>query len=212
MNRLRSTENSDTRTDPIFRSIFGKQWELLPPAIKKHYANRPYSADKVIVEGKLDVICSSYMKLLRPFYRMLGSIPAVTEYRVPVTVSFDSSSDSKAFHFNRAFHFKNRNSYSFRSRMVQTRGNEVIEIMRFGICWRMQYLWEEGKVILQHKGYALNFFGCFLPLPITFFLGRGDAEETPVDDDHFDMNVKITHPWFGEVYSYTGRFKITKTL
>ncbi|VAW75752.1 hypothetical protein MNBD_GAMMA15-2465 [hydrothermal vent metagenome] len=206
------TEHSAPHTDPIFRSIFGKQWDLLPQVMKKHYANRPYSTDKVTVEGELDVICRSYMKLLRPFYRILGSVPAVTEYRVPVTVSFDSSFDTNAFHFNRTFHFRNRNPYSFRSRMVQTRGNEVTEIMRFGICWRMRYLWGNGKVTLQHKGYALNVFGYFIPLPITFILGRGDAEETPVDDDHFDMNVKITHPWFGEVYSYAGRFRVIKSL
>lgn len=210
--KIAQIDNLDKNATPIFRAIFGEHWDALPPVIKRHYANRPYSTDKVIVEGVLDVTCSSYMKLLRPFYRLLGTIPAVTENQAPVTVHFDSSPNSKAFHFNRIFHFRNRSAYAFRSCMVQVSGNEVIEIMHFGVCWRMQYSWADGKVTLRHKGYALKALGHFIPLPITCILGRGDAEEIAVDDDHFDMNVRITHPLFGEVYSYAGRFEVTQSL
>ncbi len=149
------------------------------------------------------------MNLLRPFYRVLGSIPAVSANDVPVKVNFDSSTNTKAFHFNRIFHFHSK-PYQFHSRMLQVNGSEVIEVMRFGICWRMNYGWDGEQVTLRHKGYALNFFGYFLPLPITPLVGRGDANEMAIDDDYFDMKVKITHPVFGIVYSYGGRFKVTR--
>lgn len=210
LRRLKKTkiDNLDLKSTPIFADIFGQNWDSLPNVLQKHYANRPYSNDRVTVEGRLDVSCRSYLHLLRPFYRIVGSVPAVTEKNVPVTLHFESTPDTKAFHFNRIFYFSRTKPYRFESRMQQVCGNEVIEIMRFGMCWRMHYGWDGEKVTLRHKGYALKIFEYYLPLPITLLIGRGDANETAVDDDHFDVDVSITHPLFGIVYSYSGRFKV----
>lgn len=79
----------------------------------------------------------------------------------------------------------------------------------FGICWRMNYLWEDNKVILRHKAYALKTFNHFIPLPVTWLLGRGDAEEWAIDDNTFAMRATITHPLPGKVYEYKGRFKVS---
>ena len=38
---------------------------------------------------------------------------------------------------------------------------------------------------------------------------KGYAEEIAVDDNTFHMNTHISHPWWGKVYEYKGRFKIT---
>lgn len=182
--------------EPIFKSIFGAAWDNLPPVMKKHYANRPYTDDVTVVEGTLDVMCKQPLKALSPLMKLMGQIPAHNEENVPVTVYFQSDKDTKALHFNRTFHFKNAKPYTFRSRMLQTRENEVIEIMRFGLGWKMLYLWNGEKVILQHKGYALHLFGHFIPVPLTLLLGKGYAEEIPVDGETFDMMMQITHPWW----------------
>ena len=51
-------------TNPIFQSIFGEQWSVLPPVMHKHYANRPRSNDVVTVEGLMKVEVSLFVKLL----------------------------------------------------------------------------------------------------------------------------------------------------
>jgi len=196
--------------DPIFKSIFGESWDDLPPVMKKHYANRPYTDDKVTVEGVMDVTCAGPIRMFKPLFLILGGIPPYNENAVPVTVTFESEPGSKVFRFNRVFHFKAAKPYSFRSHMVQMKGNDVVEIMRFGLCWRMNYLWGDGKVILKHKGYMLRLFGHFIPLPLTMLMGKGYAEEIAVDDDTFDMFVHITHPWWGKIYEYKGQFRVTK--
>ena len=94
--------------------------------------------------------------------------------------------------------------------MFQIHNNEVIEIMRYGFTWKMQYLWDREKIILAHKGYAIRIFGHLIPLPLTILLGAGHAVESPIDEDTFDMEVSITHPWWGAVYGYKGRFWIPK--
>jgi len=145
---------------------------------------------------------------LSPLMKLLGQIPAFNEKDVPVTVQFESDLNSKAFHFNRCFKFPGREPYVFHSRMLQIKDNEVIEIMKFGLGWRMMYLWDGEKVILAHKGYSLQFFGHLIPLPLTILIGAGNAMEYPVDENTFDMEVTITHPWWGEVYGYKGRFEV----
>ena len=196
--------------EPTFATVFGEHWDNLPSVIHKHYANRPYSEDVVIAEGKLDVSCSGPVKYLRPLFKLLGSVPPYNQKAVPVTVRFESCKVSKEFRFNRTFHFHGEKPYSFRSRMLQIQGNELVEMMSFNIGWRFNYLWQDKKVILKHKGYVLKIFGHLIPLPISFLLGEGYAEEIPVDDDHFDMFVNMKHPLFGKIYEYRGRFKVTE--
>lgn len=194
--------------ESIFKSVFGESWGDLPVVFKRHYANRPYTNDETVVEGHLDVTCRQPLLLLGPVMRLMGQIPACNEQRVPVTVRFQSDQDSRSFHFARTFNFKNVRPYSFHSRMVQLKDNEVIEIMRFGLGWKMLYLWDGEKVVLQHRGYALCLFGHFIPVPLTLLMGKGYAEEITVDENTFDMITHITHPWWGKVYEYKGRFTL----
>lgn len=202
--------SDEVKQQAIFQPIFGEAWPNLPTVIRKHYANRPYSNDLVTVEGTLDVTCGSAFRLLRPLFHLLGAIPPYTGRNVPVTVNFRSTCDSQAFHFDRTFHFAGKKPWRFHSKMMQIDGSEVIEIMRFGIVWRLYYEWQNNKVILRHKGYGIHLFGTLVPIPLTAILGRGYAEEIALDDDTFDMQVDIAHPWWGMLYAYRGRFKVIK--
>jgi predicted DCC family thiol-disulfide oxidoreductase YuxK len=205
-------DNLQRRDQPIFQSIFGGQWDDLPPVMKKHYANHPYSHDRVVVEGRMAVEFRSVLHVLRPFYRLLGTVPIVSAQNVPVRVEFDSDPDTRAFHFNRTFLLPSARPYHFRTRMLQRSGNELVEIMRFGICWCLRYEWDGQKVRLQHRGYALHWFGHFIPVPLHWLLGRGDAEEVALDDDRFAMQVTLMHPLLGQLYSYRGEFRVVSPV
>ena len=193
---------------PTFKSVFGDSWDTLPTVMKKHYSNRPYTSDVTIVNGKLDVMCRGPIKLFSGLFWLMQGIPPLSEKNVPVRVKFKSDPNSKFFHFNRVFNFGTRKPYHFKSTMIQIEGNEVVEVMHSRLGWRMNVLWEDERVKLKHKGYVVALFGHFIPLPITMLLGRGDAEEFPVDDNTFDMEVAITHPWWGKIYGYKGRFEV----
>lgn len=201
-------DNLKLKEEPTFKSIFGESWDKLPPVMKKHYANHPYSNQVTTVEGTLDVYCKPPLIWLSPLMKLLGQIPAFNEKNIPVTVRFESDSNSKAFHFHRCFNLAGGTRYIFHSRMLQISGNEVVEIMRFGLAWKLEYSWDGDKVLLKHKGYALKAFGHLVPLPLTILLGAGNAVEYPVDDNTFDMEVNIAHPIWGDMYGYKGRFEV----
>jgi hypothetical protein len=208
MNTDEDKDNIETNK-PIFQPIFGGSWEKLPTVMLKHYANRPYSLDVSTVEGNLDVMCKWYVKL---FFCLFRTVPPYNEKNIPVTVNFTSQPETAGFGLERIFYFKNRKPFHFRSCMYQVKGNEVMERMKYGICWHFYYSWDGEKVTLRHKNYSIRMFGINIRLPITSLIGRGDAYEIPVDKNRFDMCATITHPLLGKIYEYKGQFKVKKEV
>lgn len=204
-------DNLNVAARPTFQPVLGDAWQQMPPVFHRHYANRPFSNDVTVVEGVMDIACHGPMRWLAPVMNWMGQIPAMNESGVAVRVEYRSDPATRAFHFRRIFSLPDGRTYEFRSRMLQVDGAEMVEIMRFGLCWRFRCGWDGKKVFLRHLGYGLSIFGIRLPLPLGLLIGRSDAEETAVDDATFDMVTRIVHPWWGLVYEYKGRFTVTES-
>lgn len=200
-------DNLGLQHEPTFKPIFGDDWDALPTVMKAHYQNRPYSHDETLVKGTLDVMCKPPLSWLAPVMKLMGQIPTRTANNVPTTVRFGSHPDNRGFQFNRVFHFTN-GDYGFTSRMVPIKDDVLIEIMRFRLGWKLRIFWDGEKVVLEHKGYALALFGHYIPLPLTLLMGKGYAEEHAIDDHTFEMMTHITHPLWGKLYEYKGRFEV----
>lgn len=195
------------KDQPIFKSVFGEKWEHLPPVMRKHYINRPYSKDVVTVEGKMDIDCSGIMTLLFPFFKLFKLLVPYKGKGIPVTVYFRSHPNSSAFYFDRTFYIPDKKPYHFRSYMLPIRDNIVVEVMRFGIGWRTIYSYDGKKIFLKHHGYVWKIFGFLIPLPLNFILGKVHTEKEATSENSFHMKMEITHPLFGK-YTYGGQFTI----
>lgn len=193
---------------PIFHTIFGESWEALPPVLKKHYANRPRSLDKVTFAGFLNIHISLIARLLSPLLHLTKTLVPYAAKNVPVTVHFQSELNTSNYAFNRTFHIPTKKPYNFCSYIVPQQGNQIIEYMPIGIGWRANYLYDGKKVRLEHCGYVLKLFGKIISLPITWLVGKGYAEEEAIDEFCFRMAMEIKHPLFGTIYGYNGAFKI----
>jgi hypothetical protein len=193
---------------PIFRRIFGKEWDSLPPVMHKHYANRAYSNDLVTAEGHLDVFMGWWAKLLSPFMHVTGALVPYGGEHIPVTVHFRSETHSNAFCLDRYFHFPKRKPFRFFSRMSEISGGDVVEWMKFGVGWRTRCTYDGRLVVLEHRGYVLRLMGFIIPIPLELLLGVGYAEEEALSDDSFRMRMTITHRLFGKVYEYKGQFTV----
>ena len=158
----------------------------------------------------MKVESSTLGRLMTPFFRLAGTLVPYEGDNIPATVAFVSIEDSDVFQFDRTFRFPGRPPYRFHSRMKPVGGNELVEFMRFGLGWRMAYAWTGEKVVLSHKGYVVKIFGLLLPLPLELLMGRGHAEETPLNDNEFSMTMEIVHPLWGKVYGYSGRFRVVE--
>jgi len=196
--------------EPTFKSVFGEKWDALPTVMKKHYANKPYSNDVVTVKGKMNFIIARWARWIMPLFKSLKIIVPYAGENLDVTVNFRSEPDTDVYQFDRWIYFPNRKPYNFLSKMQNPKGDVIVEKFGCGICWCMNYDFDGEKVLLLHKGYALKLFGKVIPLPISAIVGRGYAEEIPIDDDTFRMRMTITHPWFGIYYEYNGVFTVSE--
>ncbi len=199
-----------TEKIPIFQSVFAGQWPLLPPVMRKHYANRPYSKDVVTVEGIMSVKMSRVLRIFSPLMRIIGMLPPYAGENIPVTVHFFSERDSIVFGFDRIFRFPGKPPYHFRSRMEPVGENRIIEWMRIGIGWRAGYHWDGNKVTMTHEGYVARLFNTRIHLPLEWLFGRGNAWEEPLSEDRFRMHMDLRHPLLGVLYAYSGEFSITE--
>lgn len=194
--------------EPIFQPVFGSEWHQLPPVMRSHYANRPYSGDVRIAKGTMKVEAGWFMRLLAPISRFFGGIPTYAQSNIPVEVRFESDPNGGGLTFNRRFDLSNARPYIFKSTMVPLGGNLMVERMQFGLCWRVRFSWHEEQVRLTHSGYALSMFGRFMKVPLDWLLGRIEAYEQVTGDNSFSMAVDIRHPWWGTYYRYSGRFEM----
>lgn len=199
-------------SDPVFKSIFGAAWDGMPRVFRRHYANRPYSDDIATVEGVMDISCAGPVKWLAPLFALARTIPPYEEKGVKVTVHFRSHPRTGFFYFERIFHFKGRKPYRFRSTMIPVGGNEIVEATGPGAGWRCAFGSAGDRIIMRHKGFAAHVMGRTFPVPLAWLLGEGHAEEIAVDDDTFDMFMHLTHPRFGKIYEYKGRFRMVRDV
>lgn len=195
---------------PTFRPIFGNTWDDLPPVMLKHYANRPFTNDVVIVEGLMEVKIHWLVKLFAPLFAISKTLVPRAGKDVKISVSFKSQPDSNLFCFEREFSFDDGKVYQFSSRMQPIGGNEVVEWTASGLGWWATYSFENDQVILRHRGYCIRIFGKRIALPLTPLFGSANAHEWTISDNEFGMIMNIKHPLFGEFYSYGGTFEIAE--
>ena len=191
--------------EPIFRTVLKRQFDQLPEVFKRHYAIRPYSRDVVVVQGRLSVRVSLFVGLMS---RLFGVLVPWSGDNIPVTVRFESGSDSGGFRFEREFCYPSNKIVRFSSRMEWLKGNELVERMRLGFGWRLAYEWNGEKMLLLHRGYVWCMLGVDIPLPLELILGRGYAEEEALSDNEFRMQTHTAHPLFGRTFGYEGRFAV----
>lgn len=198
------------KKQPIFQSVFGKKWEELPKVMHKHYANRPFSKDVTFVEGKMDVKYSKLLWFFMPIFRIFGALVPYQGKNIPVTVEYLSEINSNAFCFKRIFYFPNKKPYHFNSKILPIKNNEVAELVRFGLGWKIYFSYENEKVILKHKSYIWKIGKFTIPLPLNLILGTNYCEEITISDDEFYMDLQMRHKIFGLMFQYKGTFKVIK--
>ena len=191
---------------PIFKQIFGESWARIPTILQRRYANRAYTQDEVIVNGRLNVHLSRWMRFWLPLLRLFGALVPQAGNNIPVRVCFSSSDDSNHLNFHRTFSFPGKGDVVFQSRWIPRDAPEVVEQMRFGMVWRMRCIYADDKIQLCHRGYAWHVGKWYIPLPLTWILGRAYAYEKALSDNSFDMYFELIHPWWGKVFGYDGHF------
>jgi hypothetical protein len=201
----------DTR--PIFQQALGPGWEQLGDVIRRHYTMAPFSNAHVCVRGTMDEVHHSpWARVLMPFGRLFGALVPYKGTRVPIEVHYRCRPGNALLYWDRVFSFEGRAPFHFRSHMARAPagGGEVIEYVRFGLGMRLAVSAEEGALVFRDLGYVWRLGRLHLPLPLGLLMGTAYVEERPDPDDadRFTMRMVLRHRWFGDVFRYSGRFRL----
>ncbi len=193
----------------IFKPVFSTGWKTLPSVLLKHYANRPKTKDVVTMTGSMNVQTSKIFRIICPFISLVGVSLPPQGSNISTVVYGRSELESNQYIMDRQFHHPNKKTYYFKSALQPIGENNVLEILKYGISWHAQYITQNNSILLKHKGYVWRVGNFNIPLPLTYILGECSAEETAIDEETFSMKMGITHFLFGDIYIYSGIFKIT---
>ncbi|CDZ77365.1 hypothetical protein BN59_01648 [Legionella massiliensis] len=194
---------------PIFKPIFGDDWENLPEVLKRHYANRPYSEDITRAKGHMTITFSPIMKLLAPALSLFKVFAPKPGKDIPVEVDYLSSPKNSSFIFDRRFYYPHLNKpFTFKTTLWQIKDKLIIDTFRFGIGLKMRYQFDGTKIQFIHRGYALVLGKLRIPLPLTFLLGKSYGEETALTNSSFHFFIESVHPLFGLIIRYEGVFNL----
>jgi hypothetical protein len=116
--------------------------------------------------------------------------------------------DRPEYFWVRTFVFPGRKPFEFVSSMMCTGETEITEFVRFGFGLRLRVSAQDGGLIEEDLGYTWRVGQWRIPVPINMLMGRARIEEMPISDSEFEMRMALSHPLFGVLFAYDGRFAL----
>lgn len=178
-------------------------WDKLPRVLQLHYAVP--AGQKTKEHGYLDI---SYPRFMQPVLSILSRFGALIDRpgdRAPTKVVKYIEGSNQIWRRVISFEDEDR---TFNSWVEHTSGNQVVEYVNSFLGMKM-LISTDGEVIRYHSnGYVIKLGGVRVPWPEFLALGRADIIERPVDEQSFDMDFTLRHPIFGQLFRYSGRFRV----
>ena len=153
------------------------------------------------------------MQLYLNVMRLMGALVNRRGTAVPATVEKWMEGDIQQW--KRSIHFpvstdntdkgEGKTIY-FKSHWVYAGGNELIEYVNSVLGLRMAVSVKDGVLYYEGKSYILKLGKLLIPIPEWLVLGHTTIVETALNENEFSMDFRLRHPWFGQLFSYSGVF------
>ncbi len=190
------------RTLSLMQQALGpQQWEALPAPLKTHYRLKPHTT-----HGGLSIAYPRFMSPLLHALRRFGALVNRRGEAVPTAVAKHMADDTQ--HWRRSIRFADGQEIIFASQWQAEGGNRLTEYVNrhLGLCMAVKV--ENDTLIYEGCHFVLRVGALKLRLPENLLLGHTHIVERAIDDQNFVMDFRVTHPIFGEVYRYGGKFSI----
>ncbi|MEY4751936.1 MAG: hypothetical protein RIQ60_4150 [Pseudomonadota bacterium] len=184
----------------LMQQALGQTWDQLPPALQAHY-----QSDTSVDIGSLDV---DYPWFMQPLLSVLSRLGALVRRRgKAVHTRVEKTAEGESQHWRRTLQYADGQTLHFNSRWELTSDGQVVEYVNrwLGLQMRPVVVGEQ----LHYRGvcFVARLGRRTLHIPEWAALGHTTIVESAIDDHHFAMDFRLTHPLLGEVFRYSGTFK-----
>ncbi|MGY0193873.1 DUF4166 domain-containing protein [Leptothrix sp. BB-4] len=182
------------------RRALGADWDRLPPALQAHHG-----AEAAADCGHMDI---DYPSAMQPGLRLLGALGALLSRRGrQVETRVDRFLDGERQHWHRTIRYADGEAITFDSVWVPSGPGRFIEYVNPWLGLEMAPTWDGQRLTCRGLRFVLRIGTWHVTVPQWLGPGVTTIVEQAVDDRHFAMDFRMTHPWFGQLFRYAGRFE-----
>ncbi len=190
----------------MMQQALGEQWQQLPEALKNHY--REDNRGNNYANGHMDIQYPWFMQWILNIFYFFGILLNRKGQMVKTEVTRTTKNGHQQWH--RIITFADGNIKKFNSIVVfDPQSGCFIEFVNALLGLRMKPIVNNGVLRYESYGYILKIKQFSLRIPEWLALGHVTIMETQksVDNDFcFNMDFRLKHWLFGEIFCYRGQF------
>lgn len=180
-------------------------WARLPAAVRARFADEAVAAE---YQGSFEVVRASRTgRLLALLCRLIGTpVAPFTGCDVPATVRVFADGAGGVV-WERIYRFAGRPPCVVRSTKRCDADGVLIEELPFALSMPLTVFERDGALHFLSTSYFFRWLGLKVTVPGLLPPGRTHVEHIDEGRGWFRFTMTVSHPWFGEVYFQTGRFR-----
>lgn len=183
---------------PMQRAL-GPDWARLPAALQAHHSPEP-----AVDRGHMDIAYPGWMQPALCLLARLGALVSRKGQGVQTTVVKHMEGERQ--HWRRTMVFADGQTLHFNSVWVPSGPGCFIEYVNpyLGLELAPTRVGQQ----LHYRGLRFILQVGRWRLPVPQWLGPGVTHivEAALDAQRFEMDFRLTHPWFGQLFRYAGQF------
>lgn len=182
----------------VMQLALGADWEALPPALKAHYQFGPN-----VDVGHLDIEFRWWMTPYLWLLHVFGALVPRSGRQVPTTVEKEFVEGRQ--YWRRTMSFPDHKLTRFNSVWNWSGENRLVEFVNPFIGLEMAVRVTGGKLHYAGVRFIVRVGRLSFGVPEWLVLGHTTIVEEDVGNG-FAMDFRLTHPLFGQVFRYSGKF------
>lgn len=181
----------------LMQQALGNDWDTLHPALQAHYQLAPN-----MDVGYLDI---EYPRFMQPLLHVLHRCGAlINRAGKEVATRVEKHTENSRQYWRRTLTFDDGQVITFNSYCVSAGSNQLIEFVNPLLGLQMAVHVQDGQLHYQGVHFVLKLGAVLLPIPEWLALGHTSIIESGSDNNYFQMDFRLTHPLFGQVFRYSG--------
>jgi len=184
----------------LMQQALGADWEKLPPALQAHYR---FGA--TVDTGSMDI---EYPRFMQPVWRVLKLFGALVDRKGKgVATVVEKYVVGERQIWRRTITYADGQVVRFDSFWVAAGNGDVIEFVNPVLGLQMAPYVVGEKLLYRGVRFVARLGPMTIPIPEWLSLGHATIVEEALDDTHFAMDFRLTHPLFGQLFRYSGEFE-----
>ena len=188
----------------LLRQVMGEQvWSELEPAIRRRFAAYVGEGHSLVFKGKMQwVYCSPLGYIISKVIKRFAILPDACVRDSEFT--FDIGMRNGEILKQRIYEMHTRKAFNFTSQFSAE--PRLHEEFYGGIGMYLGLLVKRGSLLFRDEGYFFRIGQWRLRLPRWLTVGHFDLLHRNLDEQRFQIIIRVIHPLFGTLFYQRGEF------